>query len=160
MTFQKLTIMFTYFLQFLAFTAGTGSHHKRCKAVPWSKDWPTEREWAKLNFTLSGKLIKPIPPGGVCHPTYPTFDPIACPAVVSAWRTNAFHAADPVSNTQNNWNNYTCLPVPTYPCSGDGYPDYVINATNPAHVKKGVDFARKNNIRLIVKGTGHDYLGR
>jgi FAD/FMN-containing dehydrogenase len=27
-------------------------------------------------------------------------------------------------------------------------------------VKKGIDFARENNIRLIVKGTGHDYLGR
>ncbi|EHL03816.1 hypothetical protein M7I_0006 [Glarea lozoyensis 74030] len=27
-------------------------------------------------------------------------------------------------------------------------------------VKTGVDFARKHDIRLIVKGTGHDYLGR
>jgi len=27
-------------------------------------------------------------------------------------------------------------------------------------VKAGVDFARERNVRLIVKGTGHDYLGR
>jgi FAD/FMN-containing dehydrogenase len=65
-----------------------------------------------------------------------------------------------VSTIQNNWNNDTCLPYPTDPCSGEGYPIYVVNATSAEDVKKGVDFARENNVRLIVKGTGHDYLGR
>lgn len=161
MKLQKLT-MLCYFLQFLSLTAGGGHNgpHSKCKAVPGSRDWPSDSEWAKLNRTLGGQLIKPVPPGGVCHPTYPTFDPVACPAVALGWLTNAFHAADPVSSTENNWNNDTCLPVPTVPCSGDGYPRYVVNATNAEHVQKGVDFARKNNVRLIVKGTGHDYLGR
>jgi hypothetical protein len=36
----------------------------------------------------------------------------------------------------------------------------VVNATTAEHVKAVVDFARNNNIRLIVKGTGRDYLGR
>jgi FAD/FMN-containing dehydrogenase len=61
---------------------------------------------------------------------------------------------------ENNWNNDTCLPIATYPCSGQGYPIYVVNATCAEDVKKGVDFARENNVRLVVKGTGHDYLGR
>jgi hypothetical protein len=43
---------------------------------------------------------------------------------------------------------------------GRGYPVYVVNATSSKHVKAGVDFARKHNIRLIVKATGHDYMGR
>ena len=37
---------------------------------------------------------------------------------------------------------------------------YVVNATCKEDVKKGVDFAREYNVRLIVKGTGHGYIGR
>lgn len=37
---------------------------------------------------------------------------------------------------------------------------YVIKATTKAHVKEGIDFARKNNLRLIIRNTGHDFLGR
>lgn len=79
---------------------------------------------------------------------------------MAEWRLNAFHAANPISNTINNWNNDSCLPIPAFPCSGAGYPVYVINATSEKDVKKGVDFARKTGVRLVVKGTGHDYLGR
>ena len=157
-------LMFTYFLQVLTFATGypgSGrSQHSRCKPVPGDQAWPSLWEWGKLNLTLSGRLISPVAPGGVCHPTYPTYNPLLCPAVVANWRYNAFHAADPVSNTINNWNNDTCLPFPGLPCSGAGYPVYVVNATTAQDVKKGVDFARKTGVRLIVKGTGHDYLGR
>lgn len=37
---------------------------------------------------------------------------------------------------------------------------YVINATEPKHVQLGVDFARKTGVRLVVKNTGHDFLGK
>lgn len=33
-------------------------------------------------------------------------------------------------------------------------------ATKPQHVKAGIDFARQNNLRLIVRNTGHDFIGR
>jgi hypothetical protein len=33
-------------------------------------------------------------------------------------------------------------------------------AKTNAHVKEGINFARKNNLRLIVRNTGHDFLGR
>lgn len=33
-------------------------------------------------------------------------------------------------------------------------------ATTKQHIKAGIDFARKNNIRVIVRNTGHDFLGR
>ncbi len=61
---------------------------------------------------------------------------------------------------ENNWVNDSCLPIPTVACTGEGYPIYVVNATCAEDVKKGVDFARENNVRLVVKGTGVDYLGR
>lgn len=156
--------MVGFFLQLLAFTSGyhgsEGTQQAKCKPIPGDSSWPSSWEWGKLNLTLSGRLISPVAPGGVCHPTYPTFNPFLCPSVVENWRQNAFHAADPVSNTINNWNNDTCIPIVGLPCSGAGYPSYVVNATNAQDVKKVVDFARKTGVRLIIKGTGHDYLGR
>jgi hypothetical protein len=153
--------MLSYLLQYLGFAAvGIPSSHPRCKAAPGSMDWPSESQWSALNHTLSGGLLKPSPPGAVCHPSQPTFNPVACPAVQTGWLTSEWHTEHPVSVIEDNWANDTCLPFPTEPCSGEGYPIYVVNATCAEDVKKGVDFARQNNVRLIVKGTGHDYLGR
>ncbi|KAH6684650.1 hypothetical protein B0J14DRAFT_527517 [Halenospora varia] len=153
--------MYLYLLQFLGLTSTLQtSSRQQCKAAPWSRDWPHDFEWTKLNQTLSGRLIKPIPPGSVCHPDQSSFDSTTCPVVQAGWKTSAWHANNPVSSVNDNWNNDTCLPISTAPCSGEGYPVYVINATCAEDVKKGVDFAKRKNIRLIVKGTGHDYLGR
>lgn len=33
-------------------------------------------------------------------------------------------------------------------------------AKTKEHIKAGVDFARTNNIRLIIRNTGHDFMGR
>ena len=151
--------MLSFLIQLLAF-ATSNSHSPRCKAIPGSSDWPSPSEWAALNSSISGRLINPSPPGAVCHPSQPTYNPVTCPAVQSGWLTSIWHTNDPVSTIENNWNNDTCLPIPTAPCSGAGYPVYVVNATCAEDVKRGVDFARKNSVRLIVKGTGHDYMGR
>ncbi|KAF1808813.1 FAD-binding domain-containing protein [Eremomyces bilateralis CBS 781.70] len=134
---------------------------RTCKAVPGTASWPSTSDWDALNKTLSGNLIKPLPPGGVCHPEQPNYDEAACPAVQRAWTTSwSFHIEDPVGNGYNNWNNDTCLPAPENPCSADGYPSYVINANTAQHVQAGINFARERNIRLVVKGTGHDFRGR
>lgn len=56
--------------------------------------------------------------------------------------------------------NDSCLPSQDAPCSGAGYPVYVVNATSAADVKIAIDFARDNGVRLVVKASGHDYLKR
>lgn len=131
-----------------------------CKAAPGTPDWPGDGLWQALNSSLNGRLLKPPPPGAVCHPGQPTFNVLECPIVQAEWTNTSFHVDNPVSTILNNWNNDTCLPEVIYPCSDEGYPIYVVNATSAEDVKKGVDFARKHNVRLIVKGSGHDYLGR
>ena len=37
---------------------------------------------------------------------------------------------------------------------------YAVVATTPGDVVAAVDFARDHRLRLVIKGTGHDYLGR
>lgn len=99
-------------------------------------------------------------PGAVCHSDQPTYNNATCPVVQAEWATAVFHQANTISNYWNNFNNDCCLPFPLVPCSGEGYPVYVVNATSADDVKKGVDFARRNDVRMVVKATGHDYLGR
>jgi hypothetical protein len=149
------------FLLFLLSQALADGSSKSCKAIPDTPSWPSDAAWAALNKTLSGALIKSVPPGGVCHPEQPNFNSVSCLAVAQEWTTSwTFHGQDPVGNGYNNWNNDTCLPDPTVPCSDIGYPVYVINASTSAQVQAGVNFARQHNVRLNVKSSGHDFLGR
>ncbi|KAF5009331.1 hypothetical protein FDECE_4429 [Fusarium decemcellulare] len=133
---------------------------KSCKAFPGAKGWPSKHEWAQLNKTIDGGLLVPELPGGVCHEGQPNYNADQCPKVQADWRTFEFHDEDPVSVMWDLWANYTCLPFEDFPCSGAGYPSYVADASSAKHVKAAVDFARKKNVRLVVKGSGHDYLGR
>lgn len=130
----------------------------RCKVVPTSPAWPCETEWDALNLTVEGRLLKPLPTAAVCHYEQPTFDPETCN--VTQWDSSVTYAEDPLGIINPNWSNDSCLPLPQLPCSGAGFPVYVINASCAEHVVAGVDFARTYNIRLNVKGSGHDYLGR
>jgi FAD binding domain/Berberine and berberine like len=135
--------------------------YNECKTVPGTPGWPSMQEWTIFNNSLGGVLLQPPPPGGVCHPGQPNYNATLCPAIIKLWNTSfPFHEVDPISNAFNNWNNDSCLPLPQAPCSGEGYPVYVVNATRPEHVQKAIDFAREKNIRLNVKCSGFDYLGR
>jgi hypothetical protein len=58
-----------------------------------------------------------------------------------------------------DYNDITCLPNVTAPCSDAGYPRYVIEAESAKDVEHGVAFAQKTGVRLVVKGSGHDYPG-
>ena len=57
----------------------------------------------------------------------------------------------------------SCLPnIPgkSTSCTLGGYPNYVINASTVEHIQLGVKFARENGLRLVIKNSGHDYLGK
>jgi hypothetical protein len=42
-----------------------------CRCTPEQACWPVESQWAALNQTVGGKLIKGVPPAAVCHePNY------------------------------------------------------------------------------------------
>lgn len=60
------------------------------------------------------------------------------------------------------YTNGTCLPTTnrTATCTSGFLADYVIMAKTKYHVAAGVDFAREYNLRLVVRNTGHDFMGR
>lgn len=58
--------------------------------------------------------------------------------------------------------NQSCDPYTprTTPCTLGNYVDYAIDASSAADVAAGIRFAQAKNIRLVIKNTGHDLLGR
>lgn len=69
---------------------------------------------------------------------------------------------DPTSIMTPWFAGNSCIPTadPSLPCTQGGFPTFVINATGPSDIQTGVNFARENNIRLVIKNTGHDFLGK
>lgn len=45
-------------------------------------------------------------------------------------------------------------------CTLGGYPVYAVNVSSVAHVQLALNFARNNNLRVVIKNTGHCYLGK
>jgi hypothetical protein len=141
----------------LIFRLGLAVAEPYCKPIPGSPDWPSPSDWQALNNSISGRLIAPVPPGVVCQPLNPLFNNDSCQVLFSQWSNSTFHAQNPFTS---DYNDDTCLPSALAPCSAAGYPAYVVNATNAKHVQEGVKFAFETGVRLIVKGTGHDFPGR
>ncbi|KAI1876612.1 hypothetical protein JX265_004138 [Neoarthrinium moseri] len=58
--------------------------------------------------------------------------------------------------------NQSCDPFqPTSrPCELGNYVRYAVDASSVPDIQAAVDFARQNNIRFVIRNTGHDYLGR
>jgi hypothetical protein len=57
----------------------------------------------------------------------------------------------------------TCMPTSNpqnATCTLGGYPNYSVNVSSVAHIQLGLNFARNNNLRLVIKNTGHDYIGK
>lgn len=45
-------------------------------------------------------------------------------------------------------------------CLLGNYVSYAVNVTGPEDIAATIRFARKNNIRLVIRNTSHDYMGR
>jgi hypothetical protein len=64
-----------------------------------------------------------------------------------------------------SFRHYTkaCQPPSIYDsksCTLGGYPSYVIKAKTVSDIQSGVNFARNDFLRLVVKNTGHDFAGK
>jgi hypothetical protein len=138
-----------------------GARPGTCKWIPGEAGWPPEQDWALLNQEVKGRLLKPIPPAAGCHRTEYGNVRQNCALISLGFKDSQWHAKNPVSNMWQNWNNYSCMPSANGgSCSTSGYPVYVVEAREASDVKAAVDFARTRHIRLNIKSTGHDFLGR
>ncbi|KAL2430427.1 FAD-linked oxidoreductase hmp9 [Exophiala dermatitidis] len=135
-----------------------------CRCIPGDRCWPSDLIWRIFNVTVGGKLIKTEPVAVSCYPG-PDQNPAQCAYVDSNWTDATFQADNVVGLSYPT--NITCPSVnvtagetPTGSCTLGVCPSYAVDATNSLQVSLAVAFAKLFNIRLVVKNTGHDLLGR
>ncbi|KAF2258397.1 FAD-binding domain-containing protein [Lojkania enalia] len=131
-----------------------------CKCFPGDACWPSEREWDKFNATVGGRLIKNIPLGSPCHD--PTYDAALCEELTAQWKLAPVHIDSSSSVQAAIFTNASCDPFTarSSPCLFGDYVRYTVNVTGPDDVAATIRFAEKKNIRLVIRNTGHDYVGR
>jgi FAD/FMN-containing dehydrogenase len=125
-----------------AFGASGGARRAR----PGDPSWPEPSRWDELKEAVGGRLTKIASPLAVCR------DPAEAAQCDALFRElkNPYFIGDRVDLTQTTgWvDAWTSQPSA-----------YAVAAENARDVVAAVNFARDNNLRLVVKGGGHSYLG-
>lgn len=113
---------------------------------PADPQWPSAESWAKLRAAVGGNLLEPQPLFAACEKDATS---AACAEVLENIR-NPFYIGDQPSGTEvSGWLD-AWKPEPSA---------YAIAARNANDVAAGIKFAAQHNLRLVVKGGGHSYLG-
>lgn len=136
-----------------------------CKANPLDSTWPEHSEWLALNDSIGG-LIATSPVAASCWNDTTFSSSYSCSTVQANWSSSIFHAAQPESIGAPLFANNSCLPtgvngfLKSQGCRLGGLPSYVINATDECQIAQAMRWAADRNLRVVVKGTGHDLNGR
>ena len=139
---------------------------KTCKATPYTSAWPSELDWQALNSSIDGRLLNTVPAASSCWSGNPYGSQVSCDTVDANWTSGIFHAARPESIDYPIWANNSCLPPGAsgfnrqQGCELGGLPEFIVNATQECHVATALKWASERNVRVSVKGTGHDMNGR
>jgi FAD/FMN-containing dehydrogenase len=113
---------------------------------PSDSSWPNAESWEKLRQGVGGNLVKVESPLAACESASGS---ASCQEVIKNLR-NPYFIGDQAGGTQTSgWvDAWTSAPSA-----------YAVAARNAADVVAAVNFARENNLRLVVKGGGHSYQG-
>jgi FAD/FMN-containing dehydrogenase len=118
----------------------------RRRTRPTDPEWPGKELWQSLNRAVGANLIEVRSLMAACTAGS---NSKACVDVTQQLH-NPFYIADQPGGTQvSGWLD-AWMPASSA---------YAIRARSASDVVAGVNFARAHNLRLVVKGTGHSYLG-
>ena len=136
---------------------------RKCRVGPSDGKWPAEKAWTRLSKQLStaDALIKTTPQAAVCYGT--SKDDAKCQDLTKSWASSYTHIDDPSEVLSPIYQGLTCQPPTIYnsgSCTLGGYPSYVIKAADVLDIQLGINFARNDELRLIIKNTGHDFSGK
>ena len=137
-----------------------------CKTTPLDAEWPAESDWVALNLSVNDTLIKTAPAASSCYPGNPFNSTYSCDLVEANWTLATFQASTPEGVDYMYFANDSCIPptdsafVKSKGCEVGGAPLYVLNATTEEQISVALTWAASRNIRVVVKGTGHDMNGR
>ncbi|KAG0040410.1 hypothetical protein BGZ83_002550 [Gryganskiella cystojenkinii] len=133
-----------------------------CHCLPDQTCWPSSAVWSAFNLTLNGNLIETFPAAHECHDPY--YDEAKCDEINKGHYEENWRGTKPGALHQTNWETFHgqgCLGTnQSIPCYQGSVPVYTVKAMSIADIQETIRFAAAHNIRLAIKNTGHDFLGR
>lgn len=165
------SLLFLYFQALLV----SALPQQLCRCMPTDSCWPSPNIWKHFNKTLGGKLVTTKPLAQPCHD--PDYNATECQNLQTQW-TNPFiqyviykSTIEPLKVMRINSDdssssimapavaNQSCNPFTPedQPCTLGNVVLYSVNATEPSDFSKAIVFAKKKNIRLAIRNTGHEY---
>ena len=134
----------------LSVTAGSasaeGTNSVAGRVRPGDPGWPSDADWEALNRKVGGRLVNVRSPLDVCRAAP---DSGACRDLFRELK-NPYYVGDSIGVTQ------TCGWIDAWTLKESAY---AVAAESAQDVAAAVDFAREKNLRLVIKGGGHSYLG-
>lgn len=135
-----------------------------CRCFPGDECWPSAAEWDAFNQTVGGRLIQTVPVASPCHDSFPgvNFDNATCADIRADWIHPEFHDKTSHSPMAAFFANESCDPFTdrAAQCVVGSYVQYAVNASGASDYVETLAFAKERNIRLVIRNTGHDYLGK
>ncbi|OJJ05795.1 hypothetical protein ASPVEDRAFT_87129 [Aspergillus versicolor CBS 583.65] len=161
-----LAISFVVVFIILKNTISTyNSGRRSCRCLPHEPCWPSTNEWNIFNESINGHLVHLRPVGAICHGK--EFDQDACNFVQENANNSVWRASEPATlqsaNWESSWEECGSCDITSYidePCHQGRVPLYAVLAEFASEIQTAVRFAKQRNIRLVVKNTGHDSMGR
>ncbi|OCK96418.1 FAD-binding domain-containing protein [Cenococcum geophilum 1.58] len=140
----------------------------------------SETEWQSLNATINGHLHRGTPLSLPCFSTYNGHsvqrDAVACVAIQTNYTLNTFRSPQfgafmngqgeiCLSNATDqclldNTNPNNPIAYTNVSCNQGSVSPYYVEIHSAADVLATFSFAKRTGIRLSVKNSGHDYMGR
>lgn len=109
--------------------------------------WPSAAEWNTLNESVGNRLIKSGNPFASCAMDSST---PSCVEILKIFKNPYLIQEQPWGTQSIGWfKAWTTAASP-----------FVVEAQTTDDIVAAVNFARQHRLRLVVKGCGHDYLGR
>jgi hypothetical protein len=102
----------------------------------------------------------------VCYGS--TFDKRKCETFKVQFNNASYVGTQSALTNWPQWAGNPCPPPqnissvagPADQCAPGRYPTYIVKATKAEDVSAALKWAAKTNVRVVVKNTGHDFLGR
>ncbi|KAF5004969.1 hypothetical protein FDECE_8565 [Fusarium decemcellulare] len=135
----------------------------KCKTMPGDLLWPGKLVWKVFDLLTGGALIKTVPFGAVCFPGE-HYDASECSRILDNWTNSDTHDEDPTALMYPLYEGNACLPQDAgkegAKCQLGGLPAYSVNVSTVSQIQLAVNFARTLNLRVVIRNTGHDFLGK